>query len=80
MEVDKMATLQKVRLVESNERTITEKAREVLTSLNIKFISLPPDPFFMQRFDLPFLETEDGYRYFGIQGITRFAQHYSEKK
>lgn len=75
-----MAKLQKVRLVESNEQTITDEARKMLRSLNIKFISLPPDPFFTQRFDLPFLETEDGHRYFGIQGITRFVQHYPANK
>lgn len=79
MEVGKMAKLQKVRLVGSNEETTTLEAQRMLRNLNIKIINLPPDPFFVQRFDLPFLETEDGHRYFGIRGITRFAQRCSKK-
>ncbi len=75
-----MAKLHKVRLVESNKQEITLKARKMLENLSVKVVSLPPDPILEERFDLPFLETEDGRRYFGIQGITRFAQGYTQLK
>jgi len=75
-----MAKLQKVKLIESNEQRITCEAREMLKNLSVKIESLPSDPVFEERFELPFLETEDGHRYFGIQGIMRFTQLYPKMK
>jgi hypothetical protein len=69
-----MAKLLKVKLVASNEVETTRKAGEMLKNLNIEVETLPPDRVFEERFELPFLETEDGHRYFGIQGIGRFAE------
>ncbi len=75
-----MAKLPKVKFVESNEQRTTLEARRMLRKLSVEVVRLPPDPVLEQRFDLPFIETEDGQRYFGIQGITRFAQRYSRTK
>ncbi len=71
-----MAKQQKVKLIESNEQEITLEARKMLEKLSVEIVSLPPDPIFEERFDLPILETEEGHRYFGIEGITQFAQRY----
>lgn len=75
-----MAKLLKVRLIGSDQEKATLQAREMLKNLNITIEALPPDRVFEERFDLPFLETEDGHRYFGIDGIMLFARHYSKAR
>lgn len=75
-----MAKPPKVKFVESNERRTTLEARRMLEKLGVRVIRLPPTPVLERRFDLPFLETEDGQRYFGIEGIARFAQRYFKAK
>ena len=52
-----MAKQQKVKLIESNEQEITLEARKMLEKLSVEIVSLPPDPIFEERFDLPILET-----------------------
>ena len=75
-----MAKLKVVILIESNSQKVTSEARTILARLNVKIIVLPPDPIFEQRFDLPLIETDDGHRYFGIEGIERFAECYANPK
>jgi len=69
-----MAKLQRITLVESSEQRIMLEARKMLENVSVEIVSLPPDPVFEERFELPFLETEDGHRYFGVRGITLFTQ------
>lgn len=75
-----MTSGQILKLFESNEEESTLEARKILRNLGLQIVRFPPDRIFEERFDLPFLETEDGRRYFGIQGITRFVQQFSEMK
>lgn len=75
-----MAKLLKVKLVGSGREEATRQAQEMLKNLNIAIETLPAERVFEERFDLPFLETEDGHRYFGLQGIMLFAQHYSQAR
>ena len=69
----------KVKFVESNEQKFNLKARRMLEKLGVEIMSFPPDPIFEERFDLPFIETEDGHRYFGVKGITYFADNYTRQ-
>lgn len=77
----------KIRLVLSNNEESNQKALEMLTELKtikrlgrVRIVPLAPEPFFEKRFDLPFAETGDGYRAFGLRGIENFVKRVKEGK
>lgn len=70
----------RVKLVESDNQGLTAEARQILAKLNVEVSSLPTDPALANRFELPFLETGDRQRYFGIRGLRAFAKTFSRAR
>jgi len=65
-----------IKLVKSDESRLNRRALELLMELDgITITILPFDCVLDERFELPFVESEDGYRAYGIAGIRRFVEN-----
>ena len=65
-----------IKLVKSDKSWLNRRALELLAELDGTTITiLPFERVLYERFELPFVETEDGRRAYGVDGIKKFVEN-----